>query len=340
MTCELCGFVFDEDNIEESIESHLQEKHYLGYQDYYEIKTLGTPNISCWKCGSPRYTISPYISGSYLPCSCCINPRSKQGIQEIRQDLFSKIREYQGKLVKSRYYQYAISLSQSQRERLLPKDLEIQSEVLSEIKRNDIKLDKSSIFKVNHLLGRSSEISFRNLDALSMEVSEFKATEVSPGKWKLGEKDLYLKLPEVVPYDPKHHSRGSILNKSAKRTTRRLKLSETGECIKFWNIPGVGTKTILSLVDGEDKIVQYQDLSEEIRWKIRFGILKTKPILTRVFEIYNELIRYVIGIEDSVFLLNSFKIPSGPSIFNLRLTWSWEDQSCEAEENYIKLSIL
>lgn len=342
ISCKICGYIFDEDNLEESIETHLQEKHYLSYQDYYEIGISGTSRIECWKCGASRYVISPYISGVYLPCPCCVNPGNKQSIQEIRTDLHSKIKEYQGKILKSKYYQYVLSSTQSQREKFLPKDIEIQSENLLSLKRKTgSRIDKSSIFKITNTLGRSSEISSRNLEALDMEVMELKMLEESPGVWKVGETGLYVSLPEVIPFDPKHHSRGSILNPAAKRTTRRLKLTDSGECIKFWNVPNLTTKTILFLSDESKNLVSYQDLPEDTKWKLRFGILKTKPILTRIFEIYNELLRYIVCLEDSVFLLNSIEIPVGVGDFGFKLVWGWEEYSWESSKNnYIKLSII
>ena len=342
MKCKLCGFEFDDNNIEESIETHLLEKHYLGYQEYYEVTTLSTPNMSCWKCGSSRYLLSPYMSGVYLPCSCCMKTGNKQYIQEMKSDFFSKIKDYQSKILKSRYYQYILSLDSTNRKRLLPKDIEVQSENIRDLKRKvGDKIDKFSIFEITNLLGKSSEISSRNLDALTMEISELKITEESPGIWKMDDFGFYLKLPEIVPFDPKHHSRGSILNKSAKRTTRRLKISETGECIKFWNVPNLAVRTILSLTDKDDNAVSFQDLSDEIKWKIRFGILKTKPILNRIFDIYNEIIKFSYYLEDSVFLLNSFKVPANQENFKFELTWSWEEYSWDPkDEDCIKLSIL
>ena len=341
-TCKLCGFVFPEDNLEESIENHLQERHFIGYQDYYEIITTEIPFIGCWKCGEPRYILSPILPDIHLPCSCCMNPGNKQGIQEIRGDFFSKIRDYQGKIIKSRYYQYILALSPGQREQLLPKDIKIQSDNLLALKRTSgSRIDKSSIFTVQSVLGRSPEISARNLGALKMEVTEFKITQDGPGKWKLGDTGLTLALPEVVPFDPKHHSRGSILNPGAKRTTRRLKLSDSGDCIKFWNSPNLSVKSILFLSDSSGLPVSYQDLSVDLRWKIRAGILKTKPILVRVLEIYNEILKYTEILKDQVFLLNTVEIPGGCGPLNLKLTWGWEDYPWESlDDSYINLSIL
>lgn len=343
ISCKLCGYVFDEEDIEGSIEAHIQEKHFLGYRDYYEVITTGTPYIDCWKCGSPRYAISPYLSGAYLPCYCCVNPGNKQSSQEIKSDFYSKIKEYQGKILKSRYYQYILSLTQSQRENLLPKNIEIQSENLLSLKRRtENRIEKSSIFQVTNTLGRSSEISSRNLDALGMKVSDLKVSESSSGMWKIGETGFYVSLPEVIQFDSKHHSRGSILNPAAKRTTRRLRLSESGECIKFWNVSNLIPKTILFLSNGLGELVSFQDLPEETKWKIKFGILKTKPLLTRIFEIYNELLKYVIFLEDSVFLLNSIDIPLSQGTSGFTLTWSWEEYPWEEtkEDTNIKLSIL
>lgn len=340
--CKFCGYIFDDDNLEESIEAHLQEKHYLGYQDYYELITLGSPYVDCWKCGSPRYILSPWKSGVYLPCSCCINPGNKQSILEMRTNIYSGIKEYQSKILKSRYYQYILSLTQIQREKFIPKDIEVQSENLLSLKRRTgNRIDKSSIFEVTNTLGRSSEISSRNLEALDMNVSELKVSEISSEVWKIGDTGFFVKLPEVVPFDSKHHSRGSILNQAAKRTTRRLRLSETGECIKFWNVPNLSIKSILCLTDVSGNSVSFQDLSENIKWRIKFGILKTKQILSRVFEIYNELIKYMVYIEDSVFLLNSIEIPISQGNMKIKFMWGWEEYSWESsEENYIKLSII
>ena len=141
-----------------------------------------------------------------------------------------------------------------------------------------------------------------------MEVIDLKVTKEPGGEFTIGDLGYKIYLPEVIPFDGRHHSRSSILNPAAKRSSKRLKIGNTGECIKFWSTQNPTVKSILSIKDSSNKTINLRDLDGYTQWIIKFGILKTKEIIGRVFEIYNEIFKYLSWIEDPVFLLNSFDL--------------------------------
>ena len=341
--CRLCGYSFDDENLEESIEKHIKEKHYIDYRDYYEIITTGDITSNCWNCGGPRYMVSPWIENSFLPCSCCIDFDNKHKLKEVQETITSIISGYQNSLLRNRYYQYILSLTKNERRKLLPKSFEIISGILQEIKKyRKTKIDRSNqIFKVVNQVGTSSEISSRNIENLNLEVYDLKVQKMEDGSYKLGDLDLYVRLPEITTYDNRHHSRNSILNPTAKRASKRLRFNESGECIKFYSPPNQTVKSILILKNKKGKTVNLRDLPEETQWKVKFGILKTKEILGRVFEIYNEILKFLSWIEDPVCILNSLDFPFPNLELGMILSWSWEDQDYENKGGeIIKLSIL
>ena len=333
MVCKLCGQEIPEEYLEESLEKHLQETHFLSYPDYYEILMTGGFIENCWKCGSPRYSLSPWIP-HFLPCECCVN---KQNREEIKEGLLSEVKKYLQAVSRSKYYQYVLSLDPSERHRFLGKNIKEASELLQHLKKTDkTRLDKTHIIQVSSFPGTTEEISERNLKNLTLEAIEFKVGQEEDGRFSLGETGLYLKLPEVVNYDPRHHSRASILNPGAKRSAKRLRMGAS-DCIKFYPTPNPTVRSILALEDIDGKNVSLLDLPHETAWKVKFGILKTKEIISRVFDVYTEILKYLSYLEDPVFLLNSVPLLGGQDL-GMTLTWSWEEQ--DWTEKIIKLSIL
>lgn len=341
--CKICGYQFEDGNIEESIEQHIKEKHFIDYQDYYEMIMLGEPSESCWKCGNPRYTISPWLDNFHLPCSCCIDVDNKYSLEELSKSIQGKIQEFQNNILRNRYYQYILSITPEERHWFLPKNFNSGVENLTNLKKlRKIRIDRNNqIFYVTNTLGTSREISSRNLKNLRMEVIDLKVTKEPGGEFTIGDLGYKIYLPEVIPFDGRHHSRSSILNPAAKRSSKRLKIGNTGECIKFWSTQNPTVKSILSIKDSSNKTINLRDLDGYTQWIIKFGILKTKEIIGRVFEIYNEIFKYLSWIEDPVFLLNSFEIPIPGLELGMILSWSWEDQDYENKGGeIIKLSIV
>lgn len=339
--CGLCGEPLAGENLERALEEHLRTKHYLSYQDYYETMTLGTPTSPCWKCGAPRYSISPWLDNFYLPCSCRLDPDNKRGLLEVQGEIISVLKEFQSTLGRSKYYQYILSLSPLERQRFLVRNFKGASDLLQSLKRTGkLRIDKTHLIEVVSPLGFSGEISARNLGNLEMRPLEFKVALSPDGRYSLGDTGLYISLPEIIPFDNRHHSRASILNPAAKRSAKRLKL-ESGECIRFWATPNSSVRSILALQNAQGESVGLRELDLRTQWKVKFGILKTKDVLGRILEIYNEIFKYLAWIEDPVFILNSFKIPLPSLELGMILSWSWEDQDYENKGGtVIKLSIL
>ena len=340
--CKLCGYEFNNENLEDSIEKHLKEKHFLDYQDYYEIVKTGNPFECCWKCGKPRYTISPWLDMFHLPCTHCVDFNNKHFLQELQESIISNISNFQSCILRNKYYQYVLSLEPEERKRILPKSFSITAENLMNLKKlRKTRIDRSNqIFKVTNPLGTSSEISERNMMNLNLEVIDLKVTKDETGIFEIGDTGLYISLPEVVKFDIKHHSRNSILNPSSKRSSKRLKMSN-GDCIKFFSTPNPTTKSILLLQNKKGKTINYEDLEEETKWLVKFGILKTREILNRIFEIYNEIFKYLSWVDDHVFLLNSFKSPMPNLELGMIFEWSWENHDYENKGGeIIKLSII
>ena len=73
--CLLCGK--EVDSTKESIEKHLKENHFIGYQEYYEIikSWLIDNEYLCWRCGNPKNPLCSRLNTYYLPCSQCLTTK-------------------------------------------------------------------------------------------------------------------------------------------------------------------------------------------------------------------------------------------------------------------------
>lgn len=339
--CKLCGYTFQDDNLEESIETHLREDHFIDYKDYYELVVTGNPSEKCWKCGSNRYIITPWLDQFHLPCTDCINYDNRVSMVEMQNEIISVTKNFQRSISKNRFYQYVLSLDSKQRQKFLPKNIESISDNLNTLKKmGKYKIDKSQLFYIKNITGTSSEISQRNINNLYMEFIDFEVTQEDDGRFCLGNTGYYISLPQSVEFDSRHHSRNSILNPAAKRSSKRLRIGDNGDCIRFYYTPNPTSRCILQLTDKNNKQIEYTELSDYTKWIIRSCILRTKEIRTRVFEIYNEIFKYISWIKDSVFLSNSISIPINTDI-GMIFTWSWSEQNTEElGGEVIKLSIL
>ena len=155
------------------------------------------------------------------------------------------------------------------------------------------------------LLFTSSEISSRNIENLDLEVYDLKVQKMEDGSYKLGDLDLYVRLPEITTYDNRHNSRNSILNPTAKRASKRLRFNQSGECIKFYSPPNQTVKSILILKNKKGKTVNLRDLPEETQWKV----YNEEEPETRTATL--ELIKYkdkwyIENIEDFTYLFSGY----------------------------------
>lgn len=345
MICNICGQEIPDLCLEENLEKHLREVHFLSYSDYYEIVKLSNQD-KCWKCGSPRYYLSPFLE-TFIPCLKCLNPKKSKEIREIRAYIYNEINSYLDLIKKNKHYQYLLSLSPIERSKCLPKSFEKMSEILNELKKKYcVRYEKTNLIEVKNILGTPGEISERNFNNLSM-ISHQSSLEQKDNKFVFHltpHKNLYILPPEIVKFDYRHHSRYSILNRNSTRKSKRIRL-DSGECLKFWMSTNQTVRSIFYILDENGNNLQLGDLEEKDQFRLKQELLVNPVTRTRIIDIYNEIIKYTTVISDSVFLLNTTKLPvflKKPLKFIL--SWSGEDQGNETQEDteeiLVKLSIL
>lgn len=335
--CVLCGKeLISSSHLELDILEHLKEFHFITYQEYYEILKTSYSETLCWKCGKPRQQICPYINSYYLPCWDCVSDK-KNDIQEAGNSIMNNIKDYQKEIIKNKYYQYLLASSDILKS-ALPKSFPEISDLLEKLRQRDkLKIGKDTSFDISRILGAPMEISERNLINLNLMVSDnISITKNKIGfEITLGSKQFDILLPEVCEYDVRHHSRHSILNLGSKRNTKKLKM-ENGDCIKFWNTKFQNTKSILQLKDKLGNQIDPDIISQEDFFLLKLSILRNKSIMKRVFEVYNEICKYIETLKDSVFLKNTIFLGVNKNS-SLSLTWKPELSN---EPGQINLSIL
>lgn len=334
--CLLCGK--EVDSTKESIEKHLKENHFIGYQEYYEIikSWLIDNEYLCWRCGNPKNPLCSRLNTYYLPCSQCLTTK-RSDIIEFSEKILNDIKDYQKKIMKDKFYQLFLSSPWIIKESLSHEFNETKLVLENICKRDQIKIGKNDAIIVKNIVGSTKEISSRNIDNLNIELSNCLSLKKSITGFEifLG-RDLYsIELPESCEYDIKHHSRYSILNLNSKRSTKKLKMS-SGDCIKFYPSKYSNYRSLLRLKNSKGEIVDPDELSNSEYLYLKMAILRNGTIMKRLFEIYNEFCKYVEILRDSVFLLNTIWL--GKNRNNI-IYLSWKPELIESPVQ-INISIL
>lgn len=333
--CEFCGW----ESEDESLEEHIEKEHHISYQRYYERIISGGVEEPCWRCGYPRYLISPHLT-DYLPCEACGQGCSRRIFEERRRDVLGIIEEYLGSLGKNRYHQYLLAYSGI--DWILGGLLQTGLDLLGRRKKDlKLRLDKTAFPMIEFESGHPKEISERNLSHVILGLREDIKVSSGEGYFKatIGNKTFLIWLPEVIEFDTRYHSRHSILNPLSNRPSKRLKLkSQSGDYIKIY---GRADRTILKLTTEDSEELSFSSLPKNIQNDLKLIILSWKPIRERIIEVYNEILIYCEYVYDLVFMLSSFSIPSTKD-FRLYLTWTPSEIPGNIEEKgeNIKLSII
>lgn len=291
------------------LEKHLEVSHFLSWQEYVETGYLGYDSPVCYKCSSPRYSLTPLLPHTWsLPCWDCISKKTDQ--KEAIGQIYRSIMEYQELIISDPDLQLFL-INPELHSFLLPHGFLEFKKVL------DIILPRrtgSDLYRFYWVPGFPHEFSVRNKDGIGVK------------RIDTGSKYI-IDLPDLCDFDIRHHYRYSILNNKAERKQKRLKLS-SGDCIKFWPV-----SRILRLRERGNE-VNFLDLDPFEQYKIKAKIFTRPEILDRIFEIYNEVLKYTTDLVDSVFLRNSLYL--GPEK-NGRIYFSWQPQN---NSNFINISIL
>jgi hypothetical protein len=315
--CIFCGWECTETKkVHESICDHLMQCHEMDFRSYYElIKQYKDDPQICWKCGNSRQQMTTWSNEYLLPCWDCVGD-VKTDAQDAAKVVLDYYRDIHAKATKDRYFQYYLSISDEERNKFLSHDYNEIEKLLSDItKRDKVKLGKDSFFKFETNPWSLNEFSERNKDNIKCKpLSGFPDKDYMKKKVKVWELTLSdgrvveIRPPEAVEYDVRHHSRYSMLNLSARRQTRKLRIGDAppwNRCIKFHNTDFTNVKAIIGVNwKGEEKItknISIRELPEKDVFMIKQFIIKNKELWKSVLEILMELLKYVENIEDHVF---------------------------------------
>ena len=315
--CIFCGWECTETKkVHETICDHLEKCHEMTYRGYYELlKQYKDDSLICWKCGNSRQQMTIWSNEYPLPCWNCVGD-VKSDAQDASKVVMDYYRDIHAKASKDRYFQYYLGISDKERSNFLSHNYSDIEKLLTEItKRDKVKLAKDSFFKFEANPWSLKEISERNKSNIHCKpLSGFPDKDYMKKRtnvWELTLSDgrvVEIRTPELVEYDVRHHSRYSMLNLSARRQTRKLRIGDAppwNRCIRFFNTDFTDVKAIIGVNwKGEEKIVRnipIRELPEKDIFKIKQFIMKNKELWKSVLEILMELLKYVENIEDHVF---------------------------------------
>lgn len=332
-TCKICGAKFPDIP---GLEKHLFEDHCLSWQAYSEIllQTKRPEDEFCHRCKTWRQPLTLTIPDPPIsPCWSCLSDR-KRVVQEAIGSVISGIREVYSDILGDRYLQLFL-VDDIYFHNTLPHSYGTFKKVLSSLKlpgRNDI-------WFVDWLPGYPRVVSEDNLSGTRIvNLSELYRIESEPSRIEVNGKYQIL-LPDLVPYDQPHHSRYNIMNPSSERSTKRLKMHDSKDCIKFQPISPDGWVSIFKLTnpktgtDVDPGKIPFRDYIV-----LKLCIMRNKNFMRRVYDIIHTIIPEVTEFRDRVFLRSRVKVNPGKRM-SLDFSWLPHDLTPITPDG-IKLSIL
>lgn len=313
--CPLCG----EETTD--FEQHLKEEHYLTLRSYYEMDPP-------WPIeGSENRHPLTYIDPELYFIPKWDSLRSQYEKKQVVASIQSAVHDYFSKILSDRYLQMFL-VSPFYFENTLSHTYEEFKDVLKEKKQ-----DRNKIWFLDWKPGYPKVICKENLNGI-MSVLIDNYYKVDSGKDKISINSWVIDFPDMVTYEPRHHSRYNIFNLKGggdRRDTRRLRIGDT-ECLKFKNNPN-GTHSILKLHDLEGNSV---NLSEQDLTVTKLVLMRNKHFMRILGSVLEELVKNVSVLSDSAFLRNTVSInPKKDIKFNLM--WTPDENP---RDNYVNISIL
>ena len=330
MRCPICSKEIG--TIDQVIE-HLGESHFLNFQNYCENSILlwedGGP--SCFDCGTLRTPLT-WIEKDfyYLPCRNCIKRKSDK--LEAKNEIIKNIKQYYKKIIGDRHFQLFV-LDDIYLHRTFPHDYETFGKILKQL---DLPKDRDELWFLDWKVGYPKIICSENINgidlvSLTRYFKEFKNedTKILVGSFEI-------RMPERIFYDPKHHFRYNILNKNSDaRRTKRLRLSDEDDCIKFYNSKE-DWNSIFRVYQNSNP-VEIDKLSHLDILILKLAIFRNKNFLRLIYDIVYELLGNVKYYRDGIFLKNTVLLdPDRTQTLNL----SWFPDNSKLNKEIINISIL
>lgn len=324
--CIGCGEKFD--NISE-FEDHLLNNHFLQYQEYCELELMKgkDDDFFCYKCSKYRNPMTFLMRDEYyLPCWGCIRDKKAEKLEAV-SGIQRDLKDYYGRILGDRYYQLYI-IDSIYFKSTLPHNYSVFKKVLGTLdlpSRNDI-------WFVDWKPGYPKIISEDNIDGIKViNLSDLYQINNSEHSLKINNYELI--PPEIVPYDVRHHFRYNLVSKTSCRSTKRLKLSDSGNCVKFFNTNN-GFKSIFKIIDSNTKEeIGFKNLTYQDFTVIKLALLRNKNFVRQIYEIIYETLKYSYIFRDSVFLKNTITVSPNKELRKVNLCWTPEDKYNEEDIN-------
>ena len=331
MKCPVCNKEIGD--ISQIIE-HLRGFHFLDYQSYFENYKLSwsnTPAPQCFKCGISKTPLT-WVERDfyYLPCRHCMTKESDR--IESRNEIIKNIKQYYKKIIGDRHFQLFV-LDDIYLDKTFPHDYDTFSKVL---KLLDLPKDRDELWFLDWKPGYPKILCPSNIKGIELIslTRHFKKFINEEERIIVG--DFEIRLPEKILYDPKHHFRYNILNKTTDtRRTKRLRLPNLDCCIKFYNSEEDWNS--LFRLYRDDKPVDLSTISHLDVLIIKQAIFRNKNCLRLIYETVYELLESVSQYKDGIFLKNTVLLDPEKSL-TLNLSWFPDNRKINKEQ--INISIL
>lgn len=333
--CIGCGTEFDDIN---EFEDHLLKYHFLHYRDYCELELMKgkDEDFYCYRCNRYRNPMTFLMREDYyLPCWNCMKNKKAERLDAI-SSIQKNIKEYYNKILGDRYYQLYI-IDDIYFQSTLPHSyLEFKKVLgmLSLPSRNDI-------WFVDWELGYPKIISEQNIKGIKIiNLSDYYKVESTKDSLIINNYEIL--MPELVPYDVRHHCRYNLVSKTSDRRTKRIKISGSDKCVKFYNTKDNNIKSIFKIVDHKTKEdIDLSELTYQDFVIIKLALLRNKSYVRQIYDIIYEILKYCHIFRDSVFLKNTITVNPDINLRLFNLTWLPNDEHVDiCDNNYINISIL
>jgi len=310
----------------------IKENHFMNYPEYCETKLLSyyDDDSFCYKC-KKRLEPLTYCEPDfyYQPCWDCSNKR-KSDRELVTEGLLRGIRDFYSKILGDRYFQLFI-VDDIYFRTTFPHTYPVFKKVVNSLdppNRNDI-------WFLDWVPGYPKIISLDNLQGIKIVnlTDKYGQIELDKDVVKVG--DYEVSMPEPTLFDPRHHTRYSILNKNGDRKSKRMKIGD--KCIRFYNTEDDNVKAIFKITKNGEEIA-IRSLSHQDFVIIKLAMMRNKNFLRLIFDIVQELSKSIGVLRDTIFLKNSVILDPKKSDISVNLIWT--PLSDYKMDNSINISIL
>lgn len=300
--CNLCGSEF---KIGNGLNDHLNNYHFISYNQYVECKKEGI-YINPWVGNklSDNYNLNEFMEVLDLYFSYLL------------EDNFSRLW-----ILNKKYRDMMINYNFSYYDTLFSDLIKSKCLMYDDINLFDILINEScpKILSKENILGISLIQSRTN-------IKNNELYEIAPRSYsfKIKNSEYRIDLPEIIPYDNKNHYRYNILSTySNPQSCKKLWIPSDKYCIKFYNTSFDECKSILRIYRDGNRVHSIS-LSDSEIYYIKFYIMSNKEILREILSVIRELIRNSDITSDSALILNSIQVNQYGK-FNLNIGWTCID---------------